>query len=561
MLIPTGVPGLDAILRGGLPANRTIVVAGGPGSGKTMLGMQFLARGAADREPGLMLSFEESPERMRADVALMTFPCVEQIAGKHVHFVDGRPPSGTVAIGAYDIQGLIAAMASIVRKYDVRRIVIDAIDVLFTQTVDHAHIQNQITTLLRWLDESAITCILTVKAADAVAGLPSEFSFAEFAADGVIQLRSSMHRNLLRRSLRVLKVRGASFATGDHPYTLSDNGMRVLATPLRTFAAPRVAGERCSTGVERLDRMLEGGYLRGTTTLISGLPGASKTTFSAAFIAAGCAAGERGLYVGFDEPADQMIENVRSIGIDLAQYRGDLLRCESFSAGAAIADDLVILVENLVDEHQPARVVIDPISALIKSGGSEIADRAIERIVVMLKTRGVTSVFTTISESDTTILENTPSHVSTVADAWIHLSFASAGGERNRTLTVVKSRGTAHSAQMREVELSQDGISLADVYSIGGAVLFGTARYEREESQRVKRVQEVRAIERDLQRLNDGRITLAAKLAEVQRELERLDERHAELAEHALEIQRSEHIASQALRTMRQADPDGWSET
>ena len=556
LTLPSGIVGLDEILGGGFRRGRTMLVTGGPGSGKTMLGIQFLTAGAGQGEPGLLLSFEESPDKLIANFAGMKFPFVASI-GETLQLLDGRPPVDTIAIGNFDLQGLIATLDALVKQHGITRILIDALDALFTLSQDPSRIRNETLRLLEWLNDAKLTSILTMKSSDLPAGFLAGFDFTEFAVDGVLHLNSTMHAKLLQRTMRVLKLRGSQFVTGEHPYTIGQHGIRVSCSPIRTVFRESDTGERTSSGVERLDAMLSGGYLLGTTTLLSGLPGSSKTTFGAAFLAAACNKGQRALFVGFDEPAEQMMQNVRSVGIELGGFRdAGLLRLESFAAGSAIADDFVLAIEDLIDEFKPTHVVLDPISAWLKSGGSEIADSAVERLVVLLKKRGLSAVFTTVSDSGASVLESTPTRISTVADTWIHLDFAARGGERNRTLTIVKSRGTGHSAQTREVVLNERGISLVDVYQGGGDVLYGTARLEREQKLRAEQNDERLAIARRLQLLDEEHTTLAARAREVADQLIQLENAREDLVHQAAAAARTIDKNQAALQAHRAGKAD-----
>lgn len=552
MVLSSGISGFDAILNGGLRAGHTMLVTGGPGCGKTMLGMQFLA---AQHEPGLMLSFEESPEKLVANAATLTFPFA-QMANQTIHFIDGRPPADTIVSGKFDLQGLLWALQSMVAERRIKHIVVDAIDALFALSEDKSRVRSETLRLLDWLNDAGMTAIITMKANAGSGSFLDEFDFAEYVVDGVLRLKTAMHDKLVQRTMQIIKRRGAPFVGGEHPYTIGAHGIRAMSSPVRTvFAEPENTG-RCSSGVERLDRMLKGGFLRGTTTLFSGLPGSSKTTFGAAFLNCGCAAGERALFIGFDEPAEQMVRNVRSVGIDLAsQIATGLLRVESFAAGASIADDFFLMIEDIVAQHKPERIVVDPISALLKAGGAEIAESMIERLVIFLKGQGVSALFTTVSESTANAIESTPTRVSTVADTWIHLSFAAQGGERNRTLTIVKSRGTGHSPQTREVVLGGDGITLADVYSSEGAVLFGSARLEHEQNVRAARFEESRTITRELQAIDEEKDTLALRAHQVSQQIALLEQRRGELEGHAKAVTDAATSAAAAVQTYRRADP------
>jgi circadian clock protein KaiC len=248
---------------------------------------------------------------------------------------------------------------------------------------------------------------------------------------------------------------------------------------------------------------------------------------------------------------------VRSVAIDLEPYvEAGLLRLESFTAGAAIADDFYLMIEDLVDEFRPVRVVIDPISALNKAGGSEIADSMVERLVLLFKARGLTAVFTAVSESYPNVIESTPTRVSTVADSWIHLSFAVQGGERNRSLTVVKSRGTGHSAQTREVLIDENGITLADVYASDGAVLFGTARLEREQFERAARLEESRSVARELIAIDEEKFSLEVRAQQVAQQIAHLSQRRGELQENARVVTAAAEAGAADIQQSRRADPE-----
>lgn len=526
---PSGIPGLDQILRGGFPAGRTMAIIGGPGCGKTVLAMQFLVNGWTQfAEPGLMVSFEESPAGLALNFGQMSLPFVEAIdAG--VYLLDGRVPANTAESGSFDLSGLIAIMSSLVAARGVRRIALDALDALFAFS-GAAFPRLELIRLLDWLTESDLTAVLTVKGLEIEADAAGLLGLAEYASDGVMQLQTRTIGELSRRTLSVVKTRGAGFEAGEHPYVISNSGIQVLHTPMRTAADVRGLGVRLSSGIDRLDRMLAGGYRSGTTTLISGLPGTAKTTLGAAFLDAGCRAGERCLFVGFDEPAEQMIVDARSVGIDLDRsLRSGLLWAESFAAGGAIADEHFLTIESLIEAHGPNRVVIDPITALDKAGGLDIAGMVSERLVAVLKAKGISAIFTAVTETQRGELEATTARVSTIADTWINLSFANRGGERNRTLTIVKSRGTGHSNQLREVILSADGIDLADVYSAGGDVLLGTARVQREQQDVAAQAVAAMSLSREFEMLDREREELKLRLAEAQRGLDQIAAHRAEL--------------------------------
>jgi circadian clock protein KaiC len=553
----SGIPGLDAVLHGGFPAGRTTIVVGGPGGGKTVLATQYLVNGATQfGEPGLMISFEESPDALKSNFPAMTWPD-DGAVGAGVHFVDGRMPEDAIEAGGFDLGGLIAIASSLVKKHGVKRIAIDGIDALFALSDQPSNRRREILRVLNWLTESKITALLTVKVGDGTADLPGYFDLAEYAADGVIKLKTTLVGELSRRTFSIVKMRGSGYEAGAHPYLISDQGIRVLHSPTRTAWIAQTTQERLSTGVERLDLMLLGGYRVGTTTLISGTPGASKTTMAASFLAAGCRAGERCLFVGFDEPAEQMLVDVRSVSIDLDEaVRSGLLRAESFAAGGVIGDEHYLTIEKLIDEHKPKRVVIDPISALDKAGGVEIADAIRERLVVLFKSRGITAIFTAIGAGSDGAVDIERTRVSTIADTWIHLGIANRGGERNRTLTVLKSRGTGHSNQVREMLLTSDGIDLADVYTSGGETLSGTARAQKEQQNVADREAAEEIFATALETLDREGQSLARNLKEAQRGLDELAEHRAELVKRSAATGRNRARDLDLIHSLRRGDAE-----
>ena len=556
MMIASGIVGLDAVLNGGFLTGRTTVVSGGTGSGKTVLASQFLSTGAVDHgEPGLMILFEESPATVAAHFPGGGWPPAgEQHAA--LHFIDGRLPEDTVQSGTFDVGGLIAIATSLAKTHGVKRLAIDGIDALFATVTDMQVRRRELTRLLDWLAVSGLTAVLTVKTGVADEP-PTYFDLAEFAADGVIALGSTMIGELQRRTLRVVKMRGSSFISGAHPYVIGEGGIRVLYAPTRTRWLAQADETRLSTGVERLDLMLQGGYRVGTTTLVSGTPGAAKTTLGVAFLDAGVRAGERCLYVGFDEPAEQVVADAHSVGIQLDDaLRSGLLQAESYTAAALIAEEHYLAIEGLIVGNSPSRVVIDSASSLDKAGGSQIGDAIRERLVVLMKSRGITALFTAAAEANMLNGNLARARIATICDAWIQVGFSSEYGERNRTLVVLKARGTGHSNQIRELLLSSSGIDLADVYTSPGDVLSGTARVQREQQIAAQREIESERASDDLAWLDRERDKLARSLEDMQRRLAQLADDRAGLLERVKSGGKARARDTREIRSQRYEDPN-----
>src|SRR3712207_4328255 len=481
---PTGIPGFDEITRGGLPCARVTLLLGGPGTGKTVFALQTLVNGArAYREPGIFVAFEENSRQIVANAATFGWdiPALER---ERLFFLDARLSPATVQAGEFDLAGMLAALSAKVRDMGARRVVFDGIDVLLTLLADPAAERREMYRLADWLREHKLTGIITGKADDREQPGSDRYSFMQFMVDAVVLFQHRLTDRVSLRTVRVLKYRGTGFSENEHPLVISGDGIDV-ATFGETRLDHEASTERISTGVDRLDTMLGGGYYAGSGVLITGVPGTSKTTLAAACVNAACARGERALYVSFDESVAPLVRNLKSVGIDLGRHiQSGLLDFYAVRTESRGAEEHLLDIKTRIRHFAPAVLVIDPISALGKTGGTVAASHASIRLLDFAKSQGITVVCTSLVHSNEPNDESTSVQISTIADTWIHVAYLVKGGERNRTLTVVKSRGMKHSNQVREMILSDAGVTLADVYTAGGEVLVGTARWEREQYQR-----------------------------------------------------------------------------
>ncbi len=485
--VPTDIPGLDEILHGGLPHGKTTLLLGGPGSGKTVLALQTLANGASQRnEPGIFVAFEESPADIIRHAASFGWN-LAALQKRNLFFLDARLGPDSVKAGSFDLTGLLAIVAEKAREMKADRVVFDGIDVLLTLLDDPAAERRELFRLQRWLKDNRLTGILTAKIVEeSTAGTYG--ANLQFMADCVIMLKHFLQNRISLRNLWVMKYRGSGFYENEAPISIERRGLEVSAG-LRIEQAVPVTKRRISTGVARLDAMLDGGYFRGASILITGSPGTSKSTLAAAFAAAACKRGERVVYVSFDESAAELVRNFSSVNIQLAPHvRSGRLLVHSVMADSCSAKQHYSSIRDVLDQHRPSCLVIDPLSALIKGGGDAIAQIFGERLMHLGKARGVTMVNTSLLHTADQQEEATSMQISTIADTWIHLSYVVQGGERNRALTIVKSRGMAHSNQVRELILSNQGLTLADAYTAGGEVLMGTLRWQREQAEAAQEV-------------------------------------------------------------------------
>ncbi len=546
--VPSGVDGFDDISEGGLPRGGITVVLGGAGSGKTIFSLQVLAGGAR----GLLVAFEESAEKILENIETFTWGAAARAGG--VEIIDARLSQLVEEGGEFDLVGFLAVIGARARASGAELIVFDGFDVLLGHLRDPRLIRREIFRLREWVHASGMSAIVTAKADEAEARATGDYDFLNFMADCVVTLHHRVSQGTALRFLRVAKYRGATHSANEFPFTITTSGVEVAASTVAevNYAA---SSARVSTGVERLDAMLCGGYYRGSSVLLTGAPGTAKTSLSAAFAYAAVARGERTLYVSFDESPDQIVRNVASIGIDLRPHvTSGMLVIQSLRGRAENPEAHVTRMRSLLREIGPMNFVVDPLSALEQRGCEANAEAAALHVLDFAKSSGITIVSTSLLGNSLPLNEETPLNISTIADTWIHVSYVNQGGERNRALTIVKSRGTGHSNQVRELVLSDAGITLADVYTASGQVLMGTLRWERENEER-----RARAVAEASARLREQRASLA--LAETNARLENLARtraiQEAELAQlRSASDAEAEHRAREAeeMRDRRNAD-------
>ncbi len=519
---PTGIEGLDEIMRGGLPRGRTTLVVGSPGSGKTVLALQGLVNGARhEGEPGIFVAFEESASRIVANAATFGWD-LPGLQRRNLFFLDARPGPDLVASGPFDLHGLLASLGSKVRRMRARRIVFDSLDVLLGLLADPEAARREMERLHEWLLAHELTAVITAKALNAEADPESPGGFIHphaYLVDCALTLRHAVVSGVSQRSLRVLKYRGSGFSENEAPLVITDTGLEVAGDRMPAEEPP-ASQRRVSSGVARLDAMLRGGYLRGASVLVTGSPGTAKTTLGGAFAEAACRRGERVLFVTFDSQASEVVRNLASVAIrlDAPRVRPRMSYLTSRSS-ACSAEAHLLRIKAAARRHRARCVVIDPVSALAKRGNELTAHHVIERLVDWAKAEGVTLFCTSLLANADPQAEATPLQISTIADTWLHLGYVARSGERNRTLTVIKSRGTGHSNQVREMILSDRGVTLADVYTAGGEVLMGTLRSERERAEREQEARTVAEVERKQLEIRLAQTELGNRVRILRREL------------------------------------------
>jgi circadian clock protein KaiC len=549
----TGIQGFDEITDGGLPRARTTLVMGGAGCGKTVFALQALVNGAiGTKEAGLFVAFEESTRQIVANAATFGWdlPALEK---KKLFFLDARLSPEVVKAGEFDLIGMLNVLQAKAKEIDAKRIVFDGIDVLLGLLEDPNAERLEIYRIRDWLAKTGLTAIVTQK----VGGGPDvdqRYGFLQFMVDCVVILRHQVVDGSAFRNLRVMKYRGSGFSDDEFPITLSTRGLQ-LTNRGPTELKYEVTDERISTGLPRLDHMLRGGYYRGSNVLISGAPGTAKSTLSGLFAAAACERGERTLYVSFDEGAAQIIRNLRSVGVRLAPHqKSGVLRMYSTRTRGPNIEDQFGDLRAKVREHRPRCLVIDPLSALSTKLAHLASADAAQQFLDFLKAEGVTVVNTSLMGGLNT--DEAATGISTIADTWIHVSYVVQDGERNRALTIVKSRGTGHSNQVRELTLSNEGVGLTDVFVAQGKVLMGVARWEWEQEERATKQRAQVATELKRLQLQLAQAEAAARLQVVQTEMEA---RSAEIRVLTLATGSAVKLRAtdrEVRRKMRHADED-----
>lgn len=522
---PTGISGLDSLTRGGLPRGRFTVVFGGPGSGKTVLAVQTLVNGVRQLgESGIFVAFEEPPAQIVANAVTFGWD-LPALQRQQLFFLDAQMSAEVARAGKFELTAMLAVISAKVKQLNAKRVVFDGVDVLLDMLDDPKAGRTELIRLQEWARRESLTAVLTVKHDDSRPLADTPYGFAAFMVDCALQLTRSHQGAVSERDVTVLKYRGSAFSENRVPFVIGPHGIEVAEdAPGEATVAPST--ERLSTGVPRLDTMLGGGYVRGSYTLITGLPGTAKSTLCGAFTEAACKRGERCLMVSFDEPSEDRIRNLRSVAIDLRPHvKAGRLRLVSAPPLAASAEIQLMRLRAVIRDHRARFVVVDAISALGSSSSPATARGALARFVYWTKVEGITLVSACLSTGPEPTVEGASLGASTLCDAWIHVAYAQTGGERNRSLVVVKARGTNHSNQVRELILADRGIDLADVYRAGGEVLMGTMRWQqenklRDQEQRLKSDAEAKELdlqqrERDLKsRLHTLRDELAQNRAE-----------------------------------------------
>jgi len=535
---PTGILGLDEVTGGGLPKGRSTLIAGSAGCGKTVFAMEFLVNGVTRfNEPGIFVSFEEPVEDLVKNFASLGYDLKALSSSKkmiidYIHI----ERSEIEETGEYDLEGLFVRLGHMVDSIGARRIVLDTIESLFGALSNEGILRAELRRLFRWLKSKGLTAIIT---GEKGSGSMTRHGLEEYVSDCVIFLDHLVSEQVATRRLRIVKYRGSTHGTNEYPFLIDNTGISVL--PVTSLELThKASSERISTGIPRLDTMLEGkGYYRGSSILVSGTAGTGKSSVAAKFADSACRRGERCLYLAFEESESQIIRNMRSIGINLEQWvKKGLLKIHASRPTFYGLEMHLVQIHNLVSSFNPGVVIFDPVTNMISVGSENEVKSMLTRLLDYLKMKLVTTLFTNLSHQED--LEKTTVAISSLMDTWILLRDIEIGGERNRGLYVLKARGIGHSNQIREFLLTKEGIDVRDVYLGQDKVLTGSARLAQEAAEKAEAIirrQETEWKERELEHKREAiesQIKLLRSQYESEEEELRMSIQHAKLKEEAI---------------------------
>jgi circadian clock protein KaiC len=484
---PTGIEGLDEITDGGLPKGRPTLVAGNAGCGKTLLGMEFLVKGITEyKENAVFVSFEESIDDLIENVASLGYDLKDLIAKKKLRIDQVKVERSEIEeTGDYDLEGLFIRLDYAIKSVNAKRVVLDTLESLFAGFTNEALLRAELRRLFQWLKDRGVTAIITGERGDASI---TRQGLEEYVSDCVILLDHRIENQISTRRMRIVKYRGSTHGTNEYPFLIDEDGISVM--PITSIKLNHiVSSRRIQSGIPELDSMLGGGYFEASNVLLSGTAGTGKTNVATYFVNANCVQEKKSLYIAFEESPDQIIRNASSIGLDLQPFvdKG-LLKFESTRSTTQGLEMHLARFHKLIRSHKPTVVVVDPITNLVTTGNAAEVRAMLSRMMDMFKSENITAIFTSLSQPGAA-LEQTEFGVSSFVDTWLLLRDHEVNGERNKLMYVLKSRGTAHSNQVREFVITDNGIKLIDVYAGSEGLLTGSSRIAEEAKTKIHEVE------------------------------------------------------------------------
>jgi circadian clock protein KaiC len=557
----TGIIGLDEITGGGFPMGRPTLICGEAGSGKTLLSLEFIVRGATEfNEPGVFMAFEEKAEELAQNVASLGFDLEKlqkdkKIRIDHVH-IERIEIEET---GEYDLNGLFIRLGHAIDAIKAKRVVLDTIENLFAGLTNQRILRAELVRLFHWLKEKGVTAVITGERGE---GKLTRQGLEEYVSDCVILLDHRVIDQISTRRMRVVKYRGSLHGTNEYPFLIDEEGISVL--PVTSLhLAKNVQTQRISTGIPGLDQMLGGkGFFKGSSILVSGTAGTGKTSIAAYFAAEACKRGERCIYFSFEESPKQIIRNMRSIGLNLQQYLDSGLL--NFHASRPTLYGLemhLVAMHKHIRKFKPETVVLDPITNLITIGPVGDVKSMLIRLLDFLMEEQITVMFTALT-LNTIVNEQTDEGVSSLVDAWLLVRDIEFNGERNRGMYVMKSRGMKHSNQVREFIISDTGLNLVDVYLGPDGVLTGSAREAEQLREHTGEALRDFALNRKDREIMRKRKVLESKISSLQTEFESVEEELNKIyMEEELRKEVMDKNRQEILKLRREAEAGNETET
>lgn len=520
---PTGINGLDEITLGGLPAGRPTLICGQAGCGKTLFSLEFIVRGALEfNEPGVFMAFEEKADELAVNVASLGFDLKQlekdkKIKLDYVH-IDRVEIEET---GEYDLEALFIRLGYAIDSIGAKRVVLDTIENLFLGLTNQTILRSELRRLFQWLKDKGVTAIITGESGEKTL---TRQGIEEYVSDCVILLDHRIINQISTRRLRIIKYRGSVHGTNEYPFLIDEDGISVLpVTSLELDKA--VSSETLSSGIDALDKMLSvGGFFRGSSILISGTAGTGKTSMAASFIDKACKNKERSLFFAFEESPQQIIRNMKSIGVDLQTHIDNGYLQFYASRPTLFGMEMhLVAIHKAIKKFKPKVIVLDPITNLVTIGSVSEVKLMLIRLIDFLQSEQITVMFTALTLNNV-VNEQTDEGVSSLVDAWVLIRDIESNGERNRGLYVIKSRGMKHSNQVREFVITNKGLDLIDVYLGSEGVLVGSAREAQVLLEETGQVLHTHALNRKDRELLRKRSILQAKIDSLKTEFESTEE-------------------------------------
>lgn len=520
---PTGISGLDEITKGGLPLGRPTLVCGSAGCGKTLLSAEYIVRGALEfNEPGVFMAFEEKANELAVNIASLGFNLEELIAKKmvkvdHVHI----ERSEIEETGEYDLDGLFIRLGYAIDSIGAKRVVLDTVENLFSGLTNQNILRAELRRLFQWLKDKGVTAIITGERGDSSL---TRQGLEEYVSDCVILLENRIVNQISTRLLRIVKYRGSTHGTNEYPFLIDEDGISVLPVTSLQLNVD-VSSDTISSGIKNLDLMLDGkGFFKGSSVLVSGTAGTGKTSIAASFANATCLEKKKCIYFAFEESPNQILRNMKSIGIELSEHvKNGLLQFHASRPTLYGLEMHLVAIHKKIKKFKPEVVILDPITNLITVGSvGEVKDMLV-RLVDFLQNERITVMFTALALNNL-VNEQTDEGISSLVDAWLLIRDIENNGERNRGLYVMKSRGMGHSNQIREFVITEEGLDLVDVYLGPDGVLTGSAREAHLLREQTGIALHGQAISRKDREISRKRKVLEAKIASLQTEFESIEE-------------------------------------